>query len=95
MNAIVIIAPNKDKFLKYCMPGALRLAEASNAVVVTIREEAYGLEKTSGYNFKIFEKFQVQRLTDKYDKILGHSGEITISASSLNILSYLSVNRCT
>ena len=85
MNAIVIVAPNKDNFLKYCIPGALRLAEASNAVVVTIREEAYGLKKTSGYNYKIFEKFQVQKLTDKYDRILRLDADIVISPECPNI----------
>ena len=85
MNAIVIIAPNKDNFLKYCMPGALRLAEKSDAVVVTIREEAYGLEKTSGYNYKIFEKFQVQRYTDKFDRILRLDADIVISPECPNI----------
>ena len=85
MNAIVIIAPNKDNFLKYCMPGALRLAEKSDAVVVTIREEAYGIEKTSGYNYKIFEKFQVQRYTDKFDRILRLDADIVISPECPNI----------
>ena len=93
MNAIVIIAPNKDNFLKYCLPSAENLAGRIGAEVVTIREEAYGFKKTSGYNYKIFEKFQVQALINKFDRILRLDADIVISPTCPDVFKLFSPDK--
>ena len=79
MNAIVIIAPNRENFLEYCLPSVEHFAGKYNVNVEVVREEAYDLKATSHYNYKIFEKFQVNKFTDKYDRVLRLDADIIFS----------------
>lgn len=79
MNAIIIIAPNREYMLEFLLPGAERLADRSGASIEVITRERFGLPKTSGYNYKTFEKFQAGGYTCKYDRILRLDADIVIS----------------
>jgi len=77
-NAIVIIAPNKESYLKYALPSVEHFAKKYGHYVEVVTQEAYHFPKKK-YNYKIFEKFQVQKFTDKYDRILRLDADIIMS----------------
>lgn len=53
--------------------------------VEVVREEAYDLFVTKGYNYRTLEKFQVNKFTDKYDRILRLDADIVFSPRCPNI----------
>ena len=84
-NAIVIIAPNKEDMLSVCLPSVERFAAKHGVAIEVVSEEEYGFKKRNGYNFKIFEKFQVQKFTDKYDRILRIDVDVIFSPDCPNV----------
>jgi len=78
MNAVVIIAPNKENYLRYALPSVEHFAKKYGHYVEVVTEEAYHFPKKR-YNYKIFEKFQVQKFTEKYDRILRLDADIVMS----------------
>jgi len=90
LNAIVIIAPNREDMLRYSLPSAEKFAERVDAEVVIIRKEVYRLEKTKSYNYKIFEKFQANRYTNKFERILRLDADIVISPDCPNMFELFS-----
>ena len=85
MNGIVIIAPNKLDMLKVCLPSVEHFAKKYNVDVQAVTKEEYFLPKVSGYNFKIFEKFQAQHFTDKYDRMIRMDVDIVFNPDCPNI----------
>lgn len=85
MNGIVIIAPNKADMLKWCMKSVEHFAKKHNVDVQAVTEERYFLDKTPHYNYKIFEKFQAQDYTDKYDRMIRMDVDIIFNPDCPNI----------
>lgn len=85
MNAIIITSIGRKKLLNYCLPSVENFASKYNVQVKVIDKAEYNLPHTKDYNYNTFEKFQVQKYLDDYDRILRLDVDVIFSPECPNL----------
>lgn len=98
-NAILVVSIGKDGKLEYSLPSFYKYADKVNADVVIITESEYNLNSKfqSRYNYLTFEKNQIFKYFNRYEKILRLDSDTIITPNAPNYFeldpSYLYVGR--
>ena len=97
-NAIFVVGIGDDRKLKYSLPTFEYYADKVNADLVLIRESSYNLKsKFEDYNYLNFEKNQIFKYFDNYERILRLDSDILITPNAPNYFeldsSFLYVSR--
>jgi lipopolysaccharide biosynthesis glycosyltransferase len=85
MNAVVVVSIGRDKFLQYAQPTLEDYCQKYGLALEIITTAQYKLGIKQGYNYGTFEKFQVNKFTDKYDRILRLDSDVIITPKCPNV----------
>lgn len=85
MNAVVIVAIDRARMLELCLKGVERYCGSFGLGLEIVTEPHYRISGDGSYNFGTFEKFQVQRFLERYDRILRLDVDTIVAPSCPNI----------
>lgn len=87
MNAVVIVAIDRASMLELCLRGVEPYCDRYGLALEIVTTPEYRIPGDGSYNFGTFEKFQVHRFVDQYDRILRLDVDTIVAPSCPNVFS--------
>ena len=86
MNAVAITNIGRDSVFRYCRRSVEPYCKRHGIALELITSPRYAMTGTDGYNYLSFEKNQIARLFDTYDRIVRLDADVIVTSQCPDLL---------